>query len=191
MGNGYLSVTRARNVHLGGNLGHQFMPAPAAVTELRDSRIVAGPGTEPINVTNAQDSRLTLENVQVTSPAGQAVRNVAGSTSTIRRVTAIGPDWVNAGKVQATGSLIGAGNMTCVAGGTWEGSRNVFSPTTSPPPGDAGPTLRPLGADLLKRAGSPFPGVGADPAEFQIPPRPVPHPGAGNFATRTVLDPGP
>jgi hypothetical protein len=189
MGNGYLSVTRARNVRLEGNLAHQFMSAHAPVTELRDTLIVAGPGTQPINITNSQGSRLTLDNVQIVSPAGQKILNVAGSTMTICRITALGPDWVNAGEVHATASVIGAERVTCPDGGAWEGSGNVFGAAMTPPPGEISPSLRPLSADLLKRSEPPFPGAGANPAEFKIPPKPTPHPRAGNFATLWTVNP--
>ena len=181
MGNGYLSVTRARNIHLEGNLGHQYMSAHTPVTELRDSIIIAGPGTQPINITNSQASRLTLDNVEISAPVGQKVLIVPDSSMTIRRTTVLGPDWVNAGRVQATESVIVARSVTCQGGGTWEGSRNVFGLATTPPPGDANPLIREVAPDSLRQSGPPFPGAGANPAEFRIPPRPIPHPKAGSL----------
>ncbi|MEZ5384955.1 MAG: hypothetical protein R3F13_05515 [Prosthecobacter sp.] len=149
MGNGNLSVTKARNVHLEGNLAHQLMTGHAPLTELSNSIIIAPAGTEPINVTNAQDTRLIMDNVQITAPATQKVLNVVNGQITAKRVTSDGPIWENAGTIEFIDSLIGR-PVTNLPGGTSKGETH---------------------------------GTGAAPAEFKIPPRPVPHPAAGKFST--------
>jgi hypothetical protein len=90
MGNGYLSKTKARNVRLEGNLGHQLMTGHMPTTELTNAIILASPGTEPINITNSQDTKLVLDNVLIGSPAGQKVSLITKSSTTARRVTACG-----------------------------------------------------------------------------------------------------
>jgi len=152
MGNGNLSVTKARNVHLEGNLAHQLMTGHAPLTELSNSIIIAPAGTEPVNVTNAQDTRLIMDNVQITAPATQKVLNVVNGQIIAKRVTSDGPAWENAGTIEFTDSRISQ-PVTNLPGGTSKGETH---------------------------------GAGAAPAEFKIPPRPVPHPAAGKFTTLAV-----
>lgn len=149
MANGNLSITKARNVRIEGNTAHQFMAGHAPVTELSNSIIIATPGTQPVNVMNAQETRWTMENVQISSPPAQKVLNVLNSVIIAKRVTCDGPGWENAGSVEVTDSRI-IGEVTNLPGGTWKGEKD---------------------------------GAGANPAEFNIPPRPVPHPAAGKFTT--------
>ncbi|MBI3880978.1 MAG: hypothetical protein HY301_13080 [Verrucomicrobia bacterium] len=181
MGNGYLSVTKASNVRLEGNLAHQFMTGHAPVTELHNAVIVATKGTQPVNISNSQDTRLLMDNVQIISPAGQKIVVVPKTVIEARRLTVVGPDWEIAGKVRVSQSALGSGKIVCVDGGGWEGSKNVFDPAATIPAGEAGATKQPVNSKLLSLAGPPFPGTGADPSEFKIPPRPVPHPRAGKF----------
>ncbi len=188
MGNGNLSVTKARNVRLEGNLGHQFMTGHAPVTELTNAVIIATPGTHPVNITNSQDTRTTFDNVRISSPKGQKVLNVPGSMFEARRVTSVGPSWENAGKVRLTESVIGGDSVTCLEGSEWKGSKNVYDVALTPPPNDAKPAKQPVTAKALLTPDQPFPDAGANAAEFSIPPRPVPHPAAGRFTFLPPLD---
>lgn len=120
MANGNLSVTKARNVRLEGNLGHQFMSGHAPVTELSNAIIIAPTGTEPVNVTNAQDTRNVFENVQITAPATQKVLNVVNAQFIARRVSSEGPTWENAGVIEFTDSRISQ-PVTNLPGGTSKG----------------------------------------------------------------------
>jgi hypothetical protein len=119
----------------------------APFTELSNSIIIAPAGTEPVNVTNAQDTRLIMDNVQITAPAAQKVLNVVNGQIVGKRITSDGPAWENAGSIEVTDSRI-IGTVTNLPGGTWKGDKS---------------------------------GKGADPTEFRIPTRPVPHPAAGKF----------
>lgn len=123
MGNGNLSVTKARNVHLEGNFAHQFMVGHAPVTELSNSVIVTTPGTEPVNITNSQDTRTTFDNVKITAPNGQKVLNVTGSKFVVKRTTSDGPAWENAGTVEVIDSRI-TGPVTNLPGGMWKGDKD-------------------------------------------------------------------
>jgi len=187
MANGNLSVTRASNVHLEGNVGHQFMTGHAPLTELSNAIIIATPGTHPVNVTNSQDTRTIFDNVLISSPKEQKVLNVPNSTFEGRRVTAVGPSWENAGKIRLSESVVGGDSVTCLEGGTWEGSKNVFHAAMTPPTGDTNPAKQSVTSKALTTGGQPFPGAGANAAEFRIPPQPVPHPGAGRFTFLPAL----
>jgi hypothetical protein len=189
MGNGYLSVTKASNIRLEGNLAHQFMTGHQPVTELKNSIIFANKGTQPINITNSQESRLLLDNVQISSPSGQKVLVVEHSYLDARRVTVLGPSWENAGKVRLTESVLVGGGVKCLEGSTWEGSKNVYDSALQPPPGELNPIQRPLDTDMSKLPRPPFAEAGANPAEFKIPPRPIPHPGAGKINFTAILNP--
>ena len=149
MANGNLSVTKASNVRLEANTAHQFMTGHAPVTELSNAIIIATPGTQPVNVTNAQDTRWSIDNVQISGSTAQKVLNVVNSVIIAKRITCEGPGWENAGSVEVTDSRI-IGEVTNLPGGTWKGEKD---------------------------------GAGANPAEFKLPPRPVPHPAAGKFTT--------
>lgn len=179
MGNGHLSITDARNLRLEGNRAHQLMIGHAAVTAIRNSVIAADAGTQPINITNSQGSRLTLDNVQISSPAGCAVLVGPDATVEGRRLTSVGPDWRNAGAVHLSECVLLGGHVTSLDGGTWEGSGNVYDVGMMPPAGEVDPLVRTLSADLLQLTRAPFPEAGADPSHFAIPPRPFPHPAAG------------
>jgi hypothetical protein len=140
MGNGYLSVTKARNVRLENNTAHQFMTGHSPVTELRDALIIAPAGTEPVNVSNAQDTHTTFDNVLIRAPAGQKVINLARSHIIARRVTSEGPTWENAGTLEFTDSRLSA-PVKNLSGGTATGkthgtgaSTNAFQLPTRPVP---------------------------------------------------------
>jgi len=154
MANGNLSVTKARNVRLEGNLAHQFMVGHAPITELTNAIIIATPGTQPVNITNSQDTRTKFDNVQISSPKGQKVLNVPGSAFVGKRITSEGPTWENAGSIEVIDSRI-TDPVKNLTGGIWKGDKD---------------------------------GMGAKASEFKIPPRPVPHPGAGKFTTLPPLD---
>ena len=181
MANGNLSTTKARNVRLEGNLGHQLMTGHSPVTELTNAIIIGTPGTQPINISNSQDTRLKMDNVLIASPAGQKNVIIPHTTIDATRLTVWGPTWEIAGKVNVSTSVIGGGSFVFLEGGSWTGGKNVFDSASGPPAGDVGSTLKSLTADVLKSSGPPVPGAGANPAEFQIPPKPVPHPKAGKF----------
>jgi hypothetical protein len=187
MGNGNLSVTKASNVRLEGNLAHQFMTGHAPATELRNAIIIAPPGTQPINVTNAQDTRLVLDNVQITSAPGQKVLNVVNGAIDARRITAVGPGWENAGKIRVTESVIAGSQVANLPGGTWTGDKNVYAIAFGPEAQNTNCVTKEFGQEVLQTSGQPFPGAGANPAEFKIPPRPVPHPAAGKFTSMESL----
>ncbi len=123
MGNGNLSVTKATNVHLVSNTAHQLMTGHAPLTELRNSIITAQAGTEAVNVTNAQDTRLIMENVQITAPATQKVLNVVNGQIIAKRLTSDGPAWENAGSIEFTDSRISQ-PVTNLRGGTSKGETN-------------------------------------------------------------------
>ena len=74
------------------------MTGHAPFTELSNSIIIAPAGTEPVNVTNAQDTRLIMDNVQITAPAAQKVLNVVNGQIVGKRITSDGPAWENAGR---------------------------------------------------------------------------------------------
>jgi hypothetical protein len=120
MGNGNLSVTKARNVRLENNTAHQFMTGHAPVSELRNAIIIAPTGTQPVNVSNSQDTRTTFDNVLIRAPAGQKVINIALSRIIARRVTSDGPVWENAGAIEFTDSRI-KGPVKNLPGGTSKG----------------------------------------------------------------------
>lgn len=180
MGNGFLSKTKARNVRLEGNLGHQLMTGHAPTTEITHAIIVATPGTEPVNVTNSQDTKLMMDNVVIVSPAGQKVLLIAKSTTEGRRLTVFGPTWEVAGSAKVAESVIG-GAVTLLDGGSWQGSKNVFGSASEPPNGDNGSTVQSVSDSVIRATKSPYPGAGANRAEMQIPPKPKPHPKAGRF----------
>lgn len=188
MGIGNLSVTKARNVRLEGNFAHQFMTGHAPLTELTNAVIIATPGTEPVNITNAQDTRVAFDNVTIASPKGQKVLIVAGSTFTGKRITSVGPTWENAGKVSLSESVIGCDGVKCLDGGKWEGSKNIFDTALTPPPGEDKSGKQLVTPKLLSSPKQPFDNAGACGAEFKIPTRPVPHPGAGKLTFLPPLD---
>lgn len=187
MANGNLSITKASNVRLEGNTAHQFMTGHAPVTELSNAIIIAHAGTQPVNVTNAQDTRWKLDNVQIVSPPGQKVLNVVNSQIEARRITVVGPGWENAGTVSISASVIGGGSVTNAPGGAWTGSKNVYAIAFGPEAKNTNCVIKEFGQEVLQTPGQPFPGAGANPAEFQIPPRPVPHPAAGKFTSLRAL----
>jgi hypothetical protein len=188
MGNGNLSVTRAWNVRLEGNLGHQLMTGHAPVTELRHAIIVAAPGTGPVNVTNSQATIIRFENVRISAPADQEIAIAPNTGIQARRVTVVGPTWVNAGKVRIEASVI-AGAVALRDGGSWEGTGNVWATGSTPPPGDADPVFRTFGSGILGLPGAPFEGLpaGADLTGARIPPIPRPHAGAGRFPSLEAI----
>jgi hypothetical protein len=188
MGNGNLSVTKASNVRLEGNTAHQFMTGHAPITELRNALIIAAPGTQPINVTNAQDTRLKLDNVQIVSPPNQKVLNVVNSQIDARRITAVGPAWENAGTIRVTESVIGGSSVTNLPDGSWKGERNVYAIAFDASAQNHRCLTMKFGKEILD-AGSPFPNAGANAAEFKIPPRPVPHPASGKFTSLSSASP--
>ncbi len=181
MGNGNLSVTKASNVHLEGNLAHQFMTGHAPVTELRNAVIIATPGTQPVNVTNAQATRLKMDNVRIFSPANQSMLNVVNSQVEGRRLTVVGPGWENAGSIHITESVIAGSRVTTLPGGAWASEKNNYAIAFGPEAKNMNCENKVFGPEVLKAPGQPFPGAGADASEFKIPPRPVPHPAAGKF----------
>lgn len=183
MGNGFLSKTVARNVRLEANLGHQLMTGHAPSTHLTNAIIIAIPGTEPINVTNSQDTKLVMENVIIGSPAGQKVLLIAKSATEGKRLTVFGPNWEVAGAAKISDSVIGGGSIAMLDGGEWSGGKNVFDSASSPPNGDAGSSVQSISENVLTATKSPFPGAGANRAEMKIPPKPKPHPKAGKFVT--------
>ncbi len=187
MGNGNLSVTKASNVRLEGNLAHQFMTGHAPTTELRNAIIIALPGTQPINVTNAQDTRLIMDNVQISAPPAQQVLNVVHSQIDARRITVVGPDWENAGKIDVAESVIAGRRVTNLPGGIWTGDRNVYAIAFGPEATNTNCAAKDFGGEVLQMPGQPFPGAGANPSEFKIPSRPVPHPAAGRFTSLAPL----
>ena len=187
MANGNLSVTKARNVHLEGNTAHQFMTGHAPTTELQNARIIAQAGTQPVNVTNAQDTRWTLDNVQIVSPPGQKVLNVAHSQIDARRITVIGPSWENAGSIRVSDSAIAGGSVVNLPDGTWSGERNVYAIAFGPEARNTGCEMQRFEPEVLQKSGQPFAHAGADPSEFNIPPHPVPHPAAGKFTALSSL----
>jgi len=159
------------------------MTGHAPVTELTNAIIIATPGTQPINVANSQDTRTKFDNVQISSPKGQKVLNVAGSTFEARRLTSVGPSWENAGKVILKESVLEGSSATCLEGGTWEGIKNVYDMAMTPPRGETDSAKQAVTAKTLTTPGQPVPDVWANSAEFKIPPRPVPRSGAGKFTT--------
>jgi hypothetical protein len=181
MANGNLAITHARNMHMEGNLGEQFMSTHAPTTDIQDSVIIATSATTPINITNSNDTRFTLENVLVVCPPKQKILIVPNTQFDAHRATFIGASWENAGKVHATQSIIAGGPIACSNGGSWEGSGNVFGEATKPPAGDTGSTQQAV--DPLAVCNMPMGQVGANPAQFKIPPMPQPHPAAGTFTT--------
>jgi len=183
MGNGFLSKTVARNVRLEGNLGHQVMTGHAPSTQLTNAIIIAKPGTEPVNITNSQDTKLAMDNVIIASPAGQKVLLIAKSSTEARRLTVFGPSWEVGGSATVTESVIGGGTVSLLDGGLWNGSKNVFDSAAAPPNGDVGGSIQSMGENILKTSKPPFAGAGANRAEMQIPPKPKPHPKAGKFVT--------
>lgn len=183
MGNGNLSITKAKNVRLEGNTAHQLMTGHAPLTELCNAIIIATAGTQPVNVTNAQDTRLILDNVIISSPPAQKMLNVVNGTIDARRITVVGPLWENSGKITVKESVIGGGSVTNSAGGTWTGDKNVYAISFVPEAKNTNCVTKTFGPEVLKTAGQPFPEAGANPAEFKIPARPVPHPAAGKFTT--------
>ncbi|MSR53220.1 MAG: hypothetical protein EXS09_08005 [Gemmataceae bacterium] len=187
MANGNLSVTKCRNVRLEGNLAHQFMTGHAPVTEMTNAIIIAHAGTEPINVTNAQDTRWRLDNVQISSPPTQKVLNVVNSVIEARRITVVGPAWENAGTIKITDSVLVGSKVTNLTGGTWAGDKNMYAITFGPEAKNTNCAGKEFGKEILQVPGQPFPGAGANAAEFKIPPRPVPHPAAGKFTTLKPL----
>lgn len=96
------------------------MTGHAPLTELRNSIITAQAGTEPVNVTNAQDTRLIMENVQITAPATQKVLNVVNGQIIAKRLMSDGPVWENAGSIEFTDSRISQ-PVTNLPGGTSKG----------------------------------------------------------------------
>ena len=180
------SVVHARNIWIEGNLSHQLMTAHAALTEVRDSVIVAQTGTQPVNITNSQKSRLTMDNVQISSPDRQKILLVTDAAMAARRLTVVGSGWEIRGNANVSESVLAGAPIALVEGGTWDGSRNIYTTATTPPKGEKDPMQRIIAAAAFKASPPPFPGVGANTAEFKIPPRPVPHPGAGKF---TALGP--
>lgn len=167
------SVTKARNIHLEGNLGQQFMAMNSAAAELSNTVLIPAPHAMAVNLGNAQGQRLKLDNVQIGSEGRQQIMIGPGASLEARRLTAVGAVWDNRGTAKVTESVLGAGKVTCLAGASWEGRRNAYDPKVTPPPGEVAPTVRPVNAEILKLAAEPFPGMGADPGKFKIPPRPA------------------
>jgi len=155
-------------------LAPQFRyPAPVddvetAIRWVRDSMINALPGTQPINISNSQNSRLEIENVLVSSPPGQNIQVVANAVVNARRLSVIGAGWESSGRVSVTDSLLAGGRISILDGGVWVGSGNKYEAGVIPPAGDKKTT--PLGVN-----------AGAETSQFKIPPQPVPHRLAGRF----------
>jgi hypothetical protein len=96
MANGNLSVTKASNIHLEGNLAHQFMTGHAPVTELRNTIIIAQAGTQPVNVTNAQDTRWQW----TTCRSSPRQIKKCSTWSTARSTRAASPSWGRVGRMR-------------------------------------------------------------------------------------------
>lgn len=95
-----------------------------------------------------------------------------------RHLTAMVPEWENAGAIHVSASAIGGTKVTNLPGGhldrrTERLRDRVRSKTNC--------SDQPFGPELLKTPRRPFPDAGAALAEFKIPSRPVPHPAAGKF----------
>lgn len=73
-------------------------------------------------------------------------------------------------------------------GGTWTGDKNGHAIAFGPEAKNTNCSTQQFGPEVLRTLGQPFPNAGAHPAEFKIPPRPVPHPAAGKFASLPPLE---
>ncbi len=185
MANGNLSVTKAANMHLEGNLGCQFLAAHGTKNDLQNTVIVASPGNQAVNCDyNSQDVLVTLTNCVVAAPKADKIQLGAHTVLDASHLTVLSPSWVNKGKAKVAESVLG-GSVVCLPGGTWEGHKNIYDPGTTPPTGEADPEKKEIPESTLKSAQPPFPGEGADPALMHILSRPVPNPAAGKFTSFT------
>lgn len=183
MANGNLSVTKATNMHLEGNLGCEFMAAHATRNDLRNTVIVASAGSQSMNCDyNSQDVRVTMSNCVIASPKNDKIQLGAHTVFDGTHLTILSPSWANKGKVKLAESILGGG-VACLEGGTWEGRKNIYAVDVRPPVGDADPEKKDIPKTALTGAGVVFPDAGANPAGMAIPPRPVPNPAAGKFTS--------
>ena len=113
--------------------------------------------------------------------------NVVNSQVEARRITVVGADWETAGTMRVTESVIGGNRVTNLTGGTWTGENNVLAIAFGPEAQNKNCVTKQFGQEVLQTTGQPFPNAGANPSEFKIPPRPVPHPAAGKFTTLHTL----
>ncbi len=181
MGNGFVSVTRGKNIRLENNTAAQLMTAHAQVTELQNVVLIATPGTTALSITNSQGSRLRMENSQIHAPNGQKIIVVPDATLELRRVNVGGAVWENSGNVRITQSVIAGGSISSADPGRWRGDKNVFDAKISAPAGEEKPEKKSLSVESVLSATAPASDAGVDVSRIKLPPRPEPNPAAGKF----------
>jgi hypothetical protein len=183
MANGNLSVTKATNMHLEGNLGYQFMAAHATKTDLQNTVLVATSGNQAVNCDyNSQGVSVTMANCAVVSPKSDKIQLGPHTVFTGTHLTVLSPSWANKGEVHLTESILG-GSVFSLGSGSWEGRKNIYAIGAVPPTSETEIQKREIPAGLLSENAAIFPDVGADFTKMKIPSRPLPNPSAGRFTS--------
>jgi hypothetical protein len=183
------SKTKMTNMHLEGNFAGEYLTGiggKATTDEVTNSVFIASAGGQPFLLGKHQDgAKVKLDNVQISAPDKRSIEISEKGVVEGRRLTVVGPNWSVGGSAQIQESAIGGKSLNCLPGGTWKGEKNIYDIKLNDQ-ASAGNTNCQTGdvsEQTLKEKGQPFPGAGANPAEFKIPPRLMPNPAAGKFTT--------
>ncbi|CAN5687116.1 hypothetical protein BH09VER1_BH09VER1_03650 [soil metagenome] len=188
------SKTKMANMRLEGNFANEYITGiggKATTDEVTNSVIIASAGGQPFQLGKHQDgARVKFDNVQISSPDKKLFEISERGIVEGRRLTVVGPSWNIGGTAEITESAIGGKSLDCLPGSEWKGEKNVYDIKLSDKAssGSANCTAGDVSEQTLKVQGQPFPGAGANPAEFKIPPRLMPNPAAGKFTTIPPLN---